>query len=170
MINSAKHLYRRSWLGLIPVIGVLAGISLVYLSITKYRDKKLLMFGALALIPTFLLYVGLYLYSQSDKVKSEYIPYAKTKMNKLVKEIEFFNSRYKQYPESLIQLRQEDASIDIWDILSQHGSDHLAEFNYSKESNGYMLYSSGLDRVAGNKDDVFPDIDTTGIGLLKTAH
>ena len=164
---SAKHLYGRGWLGLIPVIGVYAGFSLIYLAITKYKDIRLFLIGGLAFVPTILVYLMLFIYSQTDEARSNSIPGSINEMDKLIKEIEVFKMRHGSYPDSLKQLRIEDPYINIWDPISAKGARNLLEFNYNRVGQHYYLFSSGLDLKPNTGDDVFPDLDTVRLGLIK---
>jgi hypothetical protein len=56
-----SHLYGRGFLGLIPLIGVFVGIGLILLGAIKYRNKKLVLIGFAALVPTVLMYGSLIL-------------------------------------------------------------------------------------------------------------
>lgn len=64
--RSGRHLYGRSFLGLIPLIGVFVGIGLILLGAIKYRNKKLVLIGFAALVPTILIYGSLIFCKDSD--------------------------------------------------------------------------------------------------------
>lgn len=64
--KTAKHLYRRGWLGLIPLIGAVVGIGLICLGIFKYRDRKLTLIGVSAVLFTVIFYTVLFYHGNNS--------------------------------------------------------------------------------------------------------
>jgi hypothetical protein len=156
--NSAKHLYGRGWLGLIPLVGGFVGIGLIILGIFKYRDRKLITIGTVALLFTVAIYSSLfYMIAYSDTVGKGTVKISEKFLNSLVKDIEFYKLKNGTYPESLEQLGSEDDIVQIYDpILTRRPGAKETKFNYKKMGNAYILFSSGLDRTPNTKDDIYP--------------
>jgi hypothetical protein len=174
MINDfkpAKHLYGRGWLGLIPLVGAFVGLGLMLLGIFKYRDKKLIFIGIFTIVPTVLVYGSLFYLTSYSSVGSEnWEKTSKTFLNDLVKDVEFYHMKNNKYPDSLEQLRENGALAFINDpILARRPGVKNTKFIYKKMGEKYTLFSSGLDRVANTKDDIYPTItlsDTSKYGLI----
>jgi hypothetical protein len=170
--NSAKHLYGRGWLGLIPLFGGFVGIGLMALGIFKYRDKKLILIGVLAFLFTVAVYGSLFYYfAYSNKGGEQLATTSQTFLNSLVKDIEFYKTINGAYPDSLEQLSKNNEMSFIHDpLLSRHPGIKITKFNYLKFEDKYTLFSSGLDRIANTADDIYPSVilsDSTKIGLIK---
>lgn len=169
--KSARHLYARGWLGLIPLVGGFVGLGLIVLGIFKYRDKKLILIGTTALLFTVIIYSSLFYYFQySEAGAKEFAKTTPALLNNVVKDIEFYKLQNGSYPDSLEQLLPNDKFVMIHDVLSSRGfSRTTAKFNYKKIGSKYLLYSSGIDRVPNTKDDIYPAIsmrDSSKIGLI----
>jgi len=156
--KSAKHLYGRGWLGLIPLVGGFVGIGLIILGIFKYRDKKLIIIGTAALLFTVVIYSSLfYMTAYSDTVGKGTAKISEKFLNSLVKDIEFYKLKNGSYPDNLEQLRSNDDIVQIYDpILTRRPGEKETKFNYKKTGNTYILFSSGLDRMPNTKDDIYP--------------
>jgi hypothetical protein len=100
--KTGRHLYRRGWLGLIPLVGGFVGIGLMVLGIFKYRDKKLFLIGLAALLFTVAIYSSLYFYSTySVTARGQWAEMSKLNLNTLVSHIEFYKLQNGSYPDSL---------------------------------------------------------------------
>jgi len=118
-LKSGSHLYRRGWLGLIPLIGVFVGLVLLILAIFKYKDKKLMVIGIACILFTFLIYSLMdYRFEYSKSGKNEKAQFVINDLNRLVIEVEFYKLQNKSYPDSLEQLYKNDKNVFIYDILS----------------------------------------------------
>ncbi len=168
--NSGRHLYGRGWLGLIPLVGLFVGIGLLVLGIFRYRDKKLVLIGFAAMSFTIILYGSFVIYSISDANRKNFIPLAQQQLNGLVKDIEFFKLENGHYPDSLSQLLSLPNHTPIFDPVSARMNENHKNFNYQRVGNHYFLFSSGIDKIPNTDDDIFPDVDTLGIGLLIPEH
>ena len=117
--KSGKHLYSRGWFGLIPLIGGIVGIGLIFLGIFKYRDRKLTTIGFAALAFTVLIYSSIYYYfNYSQAAKKSFSSFAQPAMDNLIKNIEFYKTEHGGYPDSLIYLLKEDKAINIMDAIT----------------------------------------------------
>lgn len=170
--NSAKHLYSRGWLGLIPLIGGFVGIGLILLGILRYKDRKLVIIGISALAFTVLVYGSLiYYFKYSEQFRKDYSIFSQPQMNSLIKSIEFYKTMNGAYPDSLEQIVATDKLIMINDpILAGEPAINKRMFYYKKIGTKYTLFSSGIDRVPYTKDDIFPSpafFDSTKTGLIQ---
>ena len=168
--NPAKHLYGRGWLGLIPLVGGFVGIGLILLGIFKYRDKKLILIGMLALSFTVALYGSLFYFTEySETGRKQWAKFSATYLNNLVEDIEFYKTKNGSYPDSLEQLVKGDKLTPIYDPLLHFQSKRDKKFNYKRLGNKYILFSSGIDNIANTSDDIFPTItfpDSSKFGLI----
>lgn len=169
--NPAKHLYGRGWLGLIPLVGGVVGIGLILLGIFKYKDKKLILIGLMALSFTVATYGALYYFGEySETGRKGVAAVSLLWLNDLVKDLEVYKLKHGEYPDSLEQLRNKDELIPIYDPLHKSKVDNVArKFIYKKINSKYLLYSCGIDQIPHTKDDIFPTItltDTSKFGLI----
>jgi hypothetical protein len=164
--RSGRHLYGRGWLGLIPLIGFFVGVGLLVLGITKYKDRKLIWIGIAAMMFTIVIYGSMFLYSNSDSARKEWISFVPNQLNAIVREIEFYRLQNGQYPDRLEQIQQNGTQIFFNDPLSAKRNQKLAKYNYVRIGNRYQLFSSGIDKMPRTADDIFPTIDTSNLGLI----
>ncbi|MEO8405822.1 MAG: hypothetical protein ABI480_14545 [Chitinophagaceae bacterium] len=163
--KSGRHLYGRGWLGLIPLVGGVIGIGLIMLGVLKYKDKKLVLIGAAALLFTVAVYGSLFYYMEySDTGRKLHIQLAQDQLNDVVKHIEFYKLQAGQYPDSLKQLAKKDDRAWIFDPAGGTRSNRI--FIYQKLNDHYILFSAGADLIENTSDDLYPTIDTTGTGLI----
>lgn len=163
------------WLCLIPLVGGIIGIALILNGIFKYKNIKLTIIGALGLIFTVAIYSSIYFYSRSDNGRRGFEPFAKSDLNNLMKNIEFYKMQHGVYPDSLKQLKNpKDDFLSIDDPLQVNNSKaRNTYYNYQKVGNKYYLFSSGIDGIPNTKDDLYPDVynvDTSKIGLIIKHH
>jgi hypothetical protein len=165
--GTGKHLYKRGWLGLIPLVGAFAGAALIALGIFRYRDRKLALIGAAGCLFTVLIYSAMFwFFFRSQTGREEWSEMAKKELRSLVKDIEFYKLQYGVYPDSLEQLNSRDDIVWIHDPLSPGSK---AKFNYIRIGSRYKVFSSGLDNLPGTGDDLYPGIivpDSSKIGLI----
>ena len=156
--KSAKHLYGRGWLGLIPLVGGFVGIGLIILGVFKYRDRKLTIIGVADLFFTVAIYSSMFYYfSYSDAAGKGFAQTSQMFLNGVVKELEFYKLKNGSYPDSLEQLPRNQDIFSIYDpILSRRPGTKETKFNYKKTGDTYILFSSGLDRIPNTKDDIYP--------------
>lgn len=156
--KSAKHLYGRGWLGLIPLVGGFVGIGLIILGIFKYRDKKLIIIGAAALFFTVAIYSSMFYYfSYSDAGGKSFEMTSQLFLNGVVKELEFYKLKNGSYPDSLEHLPKNQGIFSIYDpLLSRRPGTKETKFNYRRTGDTFILFSSGLDRITNTKDDIYP--------------
>ena len=166
--NSGRHLYGRGWLGLIPLIGAFVGFGLVSLGVFKYKDRKLVFIGIADILFTVFIYGSLFLYMNSDSAREKWSSVIPDQLNGLVKEIEFYKLQNGEYPDSLDQLLPSNKLSMIYDPVSAKAFGQKKKYNYRKDDNHYILFSSGIDMIEKTGDDIFPSIDTVKTGLIKS--
>ena len=155
--KSGKHLYSRGWFGLIPLIGGIVGIGLIFLGVFKYRDRKLTTIGFAALAFTILIYSSIYYYfNYSQAAKKSFSSFAQPAMDNLIKNIEFYKTEHGGYPDSLIHLLKEDKFVQIFDPIPGQPKPNNSEFYYKRLDTTYYLFSAGIDRIPFTSDDIFP--------------
>jgi len=156
--KSAKHLYGRGWLGLIPLVGGFVGIGLIILGAFKYRDRKLIIIGAADLFFTVAIYSSMFYYFMySDMAAKGFAQTSQMFLNGLVKELEFYKLKNGSYPDSLEQIPSNQDIFSIYDpLLSRRPGTKDTKFNYRKTGDTYILFSSGIDRIPNTKDDIYP--------------
>ena len=170
-VKSARHLYGRGWLGLIPLVGAFVGIGLLLLGIFKYRDRKLIIIGIAAFSFTVLIYSSIYFYfNYSTQARKDFSVFAQPAMDHLIKDIEFYKTEHGIYPDSLSQIIAEDKFASIYDPIPGKQQINEGEFYYKKLDRKYYLFSSGIDKVPFTSDDIFPSLsffDSTRTGLIR---
>ena len=156
--KNGRHLYGRGFLGLIPLIGAFIGIGLIFLGLFKYRDKKLVLIGFAAMIPTILIYGSLFYYDQSPSGRKNWTAFNKPDLSQLVKNIEFYKKEYGKYPDSLEQLSKEQQFLRIYDPVQTFSkTGYGKKYYYKRAENTYILFALGVDGIPFTKDDIFPD-------------
>jgi hypothetical protein len=170
--NSGRHLYKRGWLGLIPLVGAIVGIGLVILGLVRYKDKKLVLIGSAAILFTVIIYGSIFYYGAYSEAGGKQVAgMSETLLNDLVKNVEFYKIKNGSYPDSLEQLTgNNDLTIINDPLLSRRPGAKTIKFNYKKIGPKYTLFSSGLDRIANTSDDIYPTVtlpDSSKFGLIK---
>ena len=168
--KSAKHLYGRGWLGLIPLVGGFVGIGLIILGAFKYRDRKLIIIGAADLFFTVAIYSSMFYYFMySDAAAKGFAQTSQMFLNGVVKELEFYKLKNGSYPDSLEQLPRNNDIFSIYDpLLSRHPGTKNTKFYYKKTGDTYILFSSGIDRIPNTKDDIYPTETLNNISKTDT--
>jgi len=170
--QDGKHLYRYGWIGLIPNIGVIAGMILIYNGIFKYSNKKLVIIG----IADILFTIVFWSIFTSENIQNKLFAdtdekLAQTQVNSLVKDIEFYKIQHGEYPDSLEQINDSSAFVWITDPFLNKGKNKKdVNFHYVKIRTKYTLFSVGSDKIPNTKDDIYPTVtmgDTIKFGLVK---
>lgn len=105
----------------------------------------------------------------SPLVKQQFVEISKMQLNQLVMHIEFYKLQNGHYPNRLEQLQETDKLAPINDPAEGMQAKEPAFYNYERIGEKYTLFSSGMDGVAGTKDDFNPQIeipDSSKIGLI----
>ena len=154
---------------LIPIGGVFAGIIFLVLGFTKYKDKWYIALGALGLAWAISFVV---IISKTDIMgfQTETAKFSQKQINAVMGEVEFYKLKNGVYPDSLGQLTK-NSSVWIWDPLGPDGKvGKNNEFNYQRVGNHYYLFSSGIDRIPGNADDIYPEVSKSDSGKFGLIH
>jgi len=146
-------------------------MGLILLGLIKYRDKRLVLIGVAALLPTILIYGSLFLYDFSPSGRSNWTSFNKPQLDELVKNIEFYKKEFGSYPDSLEELTKDQQFLFIKDPVqtftkSKYGNNYY----YRNEGNKYLLFAMGVDGVPFTKDDIYPSskyFDSTLTGLAR---
>jgi hypothetical protein len=167
-----KPPYLLGLLCLLPLIGALVGIALIFYGIFRYKDKFLIAIGSFGIIFTICIYFFLFqnLKYGSEATKS-FAKISQKELNNLVKHVEFYKLQNNKYPDSLEQL-EPDGTFLIQDPLLIRKMDKTikTDFQYKRIGDKYTLFSVGIDGIPNTADDIYPDIfnaDTTKFGLIK---
>jgi hypothetical protein len=172
----SKSIYRKSsglsyalgLLGLIPVVGLVSGIILLSRGLSKPKDKWLVIIGSVGIVWTI---AFLFLVFNTDIVgmKTSEIRFSQKQLNAVMASVEFYKIKNGVYPDSLQQL-EESSTVWIWDPLRPGGKvNKTNEYNYQHLGSHYYLFSSGIDGIAGTKDDIYPQLskaDSGKFGLI----
>ena len=162
--KSGRRLYGRGWLGLIPLVGGFVGLGLIILGSFKYKDKKLILIGFAAFLFTIVIYSSLFYYTgYSDAGGKQFTQTTQDFLNSLVKDLEFYKQQNDLYPDSLEQLLPNNKLAWINDpLLSRKPTTKNTRFNYKRNGDTYILFSSGIDKIPNTKDDIFPTVKLNG--------
>lgn len=159
-------------LGLIPIAGAINGLIMIVSGVSKYRDVKYVLVGALGILSNAIMFaVVIYNLNGGSLTNGKifrggFADMSQMQMNSLVKEIEFYKTEHSAYPDSLQQLQIKNEFINIHDPMLNGLKDDI--YNYHRIGKKYTLFSSGLDQIPGSADDIYPSlkIDTSKIGLI----
>jgi len=169
--RSGRELYGFGFLGLIPLVGIIVGVVLILLGAIKYGNKKLVLIGIAALIPSFIVYGFLYTYNFTPSGKSNWTTFNKPQLDQLVMNIEFYKKEHKVYPDSLEVLSKDQIFLSITDpVQTFSGSKYGINYYYKNEGNRYLLFAMGVDGIPFTDDDIFPDtkyFDSSLTGLVR---
>jgi hypothetical protein len=163
--------YLLGLLCLIPLVGAFVGIGLLLYGIIKYKDKWLIAIGIFGILFTVFVYSSLFFaVTHVSLFKKGFADISKIQIRQVVMGIEFYKLQHGHYPDSLKQLQEVDKLVPINDAatgmqLIKHGN-----YNYKRIGDKYTLFSSGIDGIAGTKDDFYPEMEIRGsskIGLIK---
>jgi hypothetical protein len=167
--QNSRPPYLLGLLCLIPLVGAFVGFALILYGMIKYKDKWLTLIGIGGIVFTICIYSSLlFAWKHLPGGREADRELTKTQLNRLIHDIEFYNLQYGKYPDSLTALLDEDPFAPTSDPSS--GMIHSTQFNYKKIENKYTVFSSGENKIAGDSDDIYPDIffsDSSKIGLIK---
>jgi hypothetical protein len=162
-----SHLYGRGFLGLIPLIGFFIGIGLILLGAVKYRNRKLVIIGLVALLPTVLIYGSLFMMVDTPET---WTTFCQPQMDQIVVNLEFYKKGHSNYPDSLEQLQGQDKTLFILDPVQVHTRTKYGNnYFYRKKDSGYILLSMGVDGIPYTNDDIYPSwkyYDSSLTGLV----
>ncbi len=168
-----KARYLLGLLCLIPFAGKFVGIGLFLLPLILYRDRRLALIGLMG----FFLAVGIDravspVFLRSPISQQGFAFSSQLQLNNLIKNVEFYKLQHGQYPDSLPQLRNDDKTAPIYDVLPFKGFNKKPGhyYNYQRVGDKYLLFSSGLDGIPNTPDDLYPKVlmcDSSKIGWIR---
>jgi len=170
--KDGSHLYYWGFLGLIPNIGVVAGIYLIYNGIIRYKKKWLVIIGLADILFTIIFWTLIFPNLSFDLgINDVEKQMAQAGVNQIVKNIEFYKMQTGVYPDSLEQLGLENTFPTTVDYFSIEDSNkNKQDYIYKKvQYNRYTLFSVGMDHIPYTKDDICPTVtfgDTTKFGWI----
>jgi len=163
-----KSYYFWGILCLIPFIGFIAGVVIVFRALFVLRDMLFAVIGVTGIVITIFF---IHYLATSPENRKEFAIIAQTEINDLVKNIEFYKMQNGVYPDSLKQVIDKDGFTSIFDISQEARSDgHLPLYKYKKIGNRYLLFSPGPDGKPNTKDDIYPTLtnpDTSKLGFIR---
>jgi hypothetical protein len=167
-ITRFKSQYFLGLLCLIPFIGFIAGVVIIYRAFFILKDVLFALIGFTGIIITICF---IYYLANSPENKKVFADISQTEINDLVKSIEFYKLQNGSYPDSLQQVIDKNSLISIYDISQDAKTGgHLPMYQYKKLGNKYLLFSPGLDGKPNTKDDIYPTLtnpDTSKLGFIK---
>jgi hypothetical protein len=150
------------WIGffcLLPLIGGLIGLTLIYTGLFKYKSKRLIAIGFAGVMITVAAYYFIfYDMRHGANTARKYAKISQKQINSLANIIEYYKVKKGVYPDSLEQIREIDEMVGFTDPLLLRKMDKKININYSYEKTGdkYVLFSVGIDGVAHTADDIYP--------------
>jgi Type II secretion system (T2SS), protein G len=171
-----KSVYFVSLLCFIPILGIFIGVLLIFLGVLHYRDKIVVIAGALGVIISISIFSYLNISLTNSTLKSPEFKKAlawsaQTQLDNLIKEIEFYKLQKGAYPGSLQQLNSKGTLNSIYDpIQFENQGRKNTVYNYHKLGDKYLLFSSGIDGIPNTKDDIYPNLnnlDASKLGFIK---
>jgi hypothetical protein len=159
-----------SFVCLAPILGGIVGLILVVFSLVAFKNRWLLIVGAMGVLVTIVSMVTLqYFGTHRGPFDASRIVVAKSNMGTIIRELEYYEKNYGHYPDSLIFLKASNPRIMLYDPIQEVNpkiSDH--KFYYKLINHKYYLFSKGFDGIPFTKDDIFPDVDinSNSIGLI----
>lgn len=151
---------------IIPGVGALAGLWLIYTGLMVYKKNWVIALGVASIVITVLAY-SLKMKSNGGENYWRTDP-TQLQLKHLVKEIEYYKVEKGTYPRSLDQLNMPDFSYTDPFAFSPDGKP--LPYTYEQVQDGYRLFSVGEDGKPHTADDLFPEINQTpysSFGLKK---
>lgn len=159
--NDNRSIYKWGLLGFIPLVGFFSGTILLLKGIFKYKDKKMVIIGLAGMLFTVAIYAFLFYNLRYGKTTANNLTIiAQEQLNDLAGNIEIYKLKTGGYPDSLEQLKVYDKMVILSDpLLVRMMNDKIGiNFCYQKLSEGYKLYSVGVDGLANTADDIYPQM------------
>lgn len=171
----ANSFYLWGLLGLIPNVGLVAGLILLFKGIFKFRDKILILIGASDILITIIFWWVIASIDFSNiGFKSLNLQMTHSRLNTIFRYVEFYKIQHGIYPDSLQQMDLERDDIWIVDPLDNwtlFGPEHkTVNFFYQKIGGKYWLFSVGPDGKPFTADDIYPVMnpaDSAKFGIMK---
>jgi len=167
--SSPIQIYWWGLLCLIPGIGAIAGLVLLVRGLVEFKDTILSLIGATGIL------ISIYFFSTKfkdldNKFDAMLPTMAQSRLNTLMKEIEFYKIQNGHYPQELEEI-ETNTEVNLSDPLQlENGENSNRLFNYKNLGEKYYLFSSGIDRLPNTADDIYPKVsvtDSSKFGLLK---
>lgn len=147
----------------IPNLGFLAGIVFLFIGI-KNNVKKNILWGVFGILFTPLFwFIFISIFENTEMSKKSSIQMSKHQLNQIVKDLTYYKSKNKTFPDILGQLKSQNNFLNDTDYLSIRSLPweklKPEKLYYKKTSDStYILKSKGIDRIPNTKDDIIPDL------------
>ena len=170
----AKRLYLWGLLGLIPNIGVIAGLIFFFKGVFQYKDKILVIIGVADILFTVLFwFTVIKLTMNSPATIAATSQFSRGQLNTLFRYVEFYKVQHGVYPDSLEQMDQKNNDFWVFDPLQSRGfASKGGKYFYKRMGEKYWLFSVGIDGKPFTKDDIYPAMnpaDSGKFGLMKNS-
>ena len=161
-----KKLYPWGFLGLIPNVGVIAGLILFFRGVFQYKDKILVIIGLSDILFTVVFWFAMQHwvfngqpFRQLNKQLSQ------EQLNNIFKYVEFYKLEHGHYPDSLAEIRDKNSMIWFTDPIQNNGlGSKSGNFYYQRVGEKYWLFSVGVDGKPFTKDDFYPAMNPADSG------
>jgi hypothetical protein len=159
-LRPQKPPYLLGLLGFIPLVGFFAGIAMIILAVTKFKDKWMIVIGIACMLMTIAFYTALFYIGFKSKIgKGLWAQHSQMQLNNLVRHVEYYKLEHDEYPKNLQDLLKENKEgIIIFDPIKVVGTTGSNLFNYENRGDTYLLFSSGVDEIAHTEDDLYPQV------------
>ena len=164
--NRAKRLYLWGLMGLIPNVGVIAGLILLLKGIFQFRDRILIIIGASGILFTIVFWwVMTTVVFDGSIFKTQEAQMARGELNTIFRYVEFYKIQHGVYPDSLQQMDLIRDNIWIGDPVQNRGiKQKTVNFFYRKVDGKYWLFSVGPDGKPFTRDDIYPAMNPADSG------
>jgi hypothetical protein len=149
--------YAISLFCLIPAVGIILSIILIFFAIFDFKSRTFL----LVLLLEIGVNISILFYVQNQyKDRILFVPpeLVSYDLDKVAEKLEQYKNKNGSYPDSLQQLQKEFPNLNIGDTIlrSSISKVKFANYYYQKKSVRYILFSTGWDRIPFNEDDIYP--------------
>ena len=162
-LKRSRKFYYLSLFCLVPIIGVIVGIILVYRSLFMFKSYKLLLVALIALSGGIILSIIVPNYLRNDlkygyETGKLFAILDADYLDSISVKLEDYKKKNGVYPENLIELKNKYPYLEIIDpLLGRNPKAHKQlNFYYQPAGETYILFSSGIDGIPGTKDDIYP--------------
>jgi predicted nucleic-acid-binding protein len=157
MSERQQKFYAISIWCLVPVLGIIVAIILIFYAIFNLRSK---VFLAVILIEIVLnISITYYMEHEMDR-KVFYSPpeLVSYDLDNVVAKLELYKTRKGDFPDNLQQLQKEFPNVNIGDTLLRSTISRVkfGYYYYQRKGDKFLLFSTGWDRIPFNDDDIYP--------------
>jgi hypothetical protein len=161
-----KKLYPWGFLGLIPNVGVIAGLILFFRGIFQYKDRTLVVIGLSDILFTVVFWFAIdHWVFNGEPFRNLNKQLSQEQLNNIFKYVEFYKLGHGHYPDSLAEIKDKNSMIWITDPIQNNGmGSKSGNFYYQRVGEKYWLFSVGRDGKPFTKDDFYPAMNPADSG------